>query len=505
MINLENFKENKLVEKIEKQVKENILKYDLIRKGEHIIVGLSGGPDSVCLFFVLKKLSEDVGFTLSAVHINHELRGEASDLDELFVKNLCEKEDVECLAKREDCKNFAKINKITEEEAGRTLRYRAFYEKAEEIYIKGQYDIKDYSQIKVAVAQNKNDQVETVFMRIMRGTGIKGLAGIKYKRKGKNGIEVIRPILNLTRAEIEQYLHLKNIDFRIDDTNSKAIYTRNKVRLELLPFIEENFNSNIGESICRLSELASIDNDYFKEEVSKVLKNARLYRDYATIEIKYLQDLHLAIKNRVIIELLNLVGLEQGVTELHIRDLIALLDSNNKSFVFEFPKNFVGAYSYGVLRFFNNKKLCDENRALEHEKNKYFIKEININEFEKGSQKDNAIYFDLDKIFGDLNFAERDKIKKLEVEIRIPRNDDYLSLGEGKGTKKIRDLFIDDKVFREMRKSIPIIAVGNIVLGIFSDKVTGNHTNMIKTRRNGKYNLDKNTKRILYIECLCDS
>ncbi len=518
MVTMKTRKNKRIIDnvlKTELKVEENIIQYSLIKKGDHIIIGLSGGPDSVCLFFILKKFSEKIGFTISVVHVNHNLRGDESDLDEKFVVEICKKYDVECRIVDVDCDALAKEHKITTEEAGRNVRYQSFYEEANRIVTSNEKafkNITEFHNIKIAVAQNKNDQAETVIMRIMRGTGINGLSGMEYKRKGEKDIEIIRPILNLTRDEIEAYLEAENITFQIDKTNEESIYTRNRIRLELLPYMKNQFNSNIIDSLCRVSKLAQIDNNYFQQEVEKVLEKAILGEKYITIEIQYIKDLHAAIKNRVLLEMIKEAGLNQGFSEVHIEDVLEMIERNAESKVIDLPDGYQCALSYGTLRFFDQKHLDKKEEEIKRLKENFKIELIDYQELIARqkinlSNKVNVAIFDGDKIikaiYGDKKEWCED-IRDIKMSIRYKIEGDYFSLEKNKGRKKIKSLFVDEKVYREMRNLVPLVTIGNDVLWILGGDVTGESFGLKKSRKSSNYKLNKNTKNILYIEYLCD-
>ena len=232
-----------MLNKVINYIKEN----ELIQQGDQILVALSGGPDSVCLLHILYKLKDKFNLNLGAIHINHMLRGEESDKDEEYIVKLCDELRIKHYVKRINIEYVAKDSNVSLEVAGRNERYKAF----EEIRTK-------YGYNKIAVAHNANDQAETVLMRVMRGTGLEGLTGIKAKRE--DGI--IRPILCLSRQEIEEYCEEKRLNPRIDASNYERIYSRNKVRLDILPYMKEHFNKDIIDTLNRMTILLQKDNEF---------------------------------------------------------------------------------------------------------------------------------------------------------------------------------------------------------------------------------------------------
>ena len=212
----------------------------LIKSGDKILVALSGGPDSVCLLNILFELKEELNIEIAAAHLNHLLRGEDAFKDEEYVIDLCNKMGIQCFVKRVDINVYAKEHKLSSEMAGRNVRYDFF----DEIVKKEGFN-------KIATAHNANDQAETILFRLMRGTGLEGLGGIKASRDNK----IIRPILCLSREEVEKYIELKDLNPRIDKTNFEKIYNRNKIRLDILPYMKENFNEDIIQTLNRMSLL----------------------------------------------------------------------------------------------------------------------------------------------------------------------------------------------------------------------------------------------------------
>ena len=220
---------------IEKVI-ETIKKYNLIEDGDKIILAVSGGPDSISMLDILYKIqqNEKINFKIVVAHVNHMIREEAME-DAIYVKDFCEKRNIEFYLKSIDVKKIANNNKIGTEEAGRKERYKFFDELAKKI-----------NANKIAIAHNKNDNVETVFMHILRGTGINGLKGIEPKR----GM-YIRPLIECERREIEEYCEENNLEPRIDKTNFENIYTRNKIRNVVIPYVQKEFNQNIIQTIDR--------------------------------------------------------------------------------------------------------------------------------------------------------------------------------------------------------------------------------------------------------------
>ena len=301
----------------EKKVFETIKKERLIENGDRLVLAVSGGPDSICLLNVLNEIKKEkiIEFNIVVAHVNHMIREEAGE-DEKFVKDFCEKIGVEFYSKSIDVQKIANNNKIGLEEAGRNARYEFF----DEISIKTNSN-------KIAIAHNKNDKVETVIMNALRGSGTYGLQGIQAKNS-----KYIRPIIECERLDIEKYCEEKNIDARIDKTNFENDYTRNKIRNIVIPYVKENFNPNIIETITRLSELIKEENEYIDKQVINVYEQIKIddsSENEIILDLKKFNLQEKVIKSRLILyTITRLFGSSKGLEKIHIEDIIKLCENN---------------------------------------------------------------------------------------------------------------------------------------------------------------------------------
>ena len=272
---------------MEKQVLKTITKYNLIQSGDKIVLAVSGGPDSIFMLNILNRLKQKLNFEIVVAHVNHMIREEA-DSDEEYVENFCKKIEVECYIKRIDVLKFANNKKIGTEEAGRKVRYEFF----EEI-------LKKTSSNKIAIAHNKNDKVETVIMNLLRGTGTLGLKGIEPIRDDK----YIRPIIEIERKNIEKYCEENKLNPRIDKTNFENVYTRNKIRNIVIPYIQKEFNPNIIEGISRLSEIATENDNYLNSVTASKYNELLIQEDMKEIvlDLKLFNNQDKVIKKRLIL------------------------------------------------------------------------------------------------------------------------------------------------------------------------------------------------------------
>lgn len=300
---------------LEEKVLETINKYHLIEENDHIVLGVSGGPDSTCLFHIFLELQKQIKFTFVVCHINHQIREEAL-LDEQYVQNMCKTHNIPFFVKREKIIDLAKKQKLGTEEMGRKVRYEFFNN-----------ILKRENANKIATAHTKNDLSETVLMNLLRGTGLSGLKGIEPKREDK----YIRPLIECEKQEIDEYCRENNLNPRIDKTNFDNTYTRNKIRNELIPYLKEEFNPNIIGALARMSEIISNEDKYIENLTQKYYNE--LFIDSSETEIildlKKFNNLDLVIKNRIVLyTITTLFNSSAGIEKKHIEDIIKLCGNN---------------------------------------------------------------------------------------------------------------------------------------------------------------------------------
>lgn len=304
---------NIILERILKFINE----YQLIKSGEKVVLGVSGGPDSIFMLDTLRKLKENkkLDCELVVAHVNHMIREEAID-DEQYVLDYCKKNNIECYAKRIDVQKYANNNKVGTEEAGRILRYEFFDEILEHT-----------NSQKIAIAHNKNDKAETIIMNLLRGAGLTGLKGIEPIRNNK----YIRPILEMERNEIEEYCEYNSLNPRIDKTNFENTYTRNKIRNIIIPYIKEEFNPNIIDAIDRLSQVVTEDEVFLdeitREELNKIIINKN--SNEIVLDLKEFNTLNKVIQKRIVFFAMSqILGNSTGIEKIHVDDIIKLCNSN---------------------------------------------------------------------------------------------------------------------------------------------------------------------------------
>ena len=493
------------------KVLQTIMKHNLIEKGMHIVVGLSGGPDSVCLFDILGTLAHDWDLKLYAVHINHKLRPGAAENDQAYVEVLCKKNDVSCFVFTRDCNALAKEKGLTSEEAGRVVRYESFSEVAKKINESG--IPKD--KIAIALAHNANDQAETILFRIMRGTGTDGLAGIPYKRFDENGFAIVRPILDLKREEIEKYCNIRELHPRIDHTNNENIYARNRIRNMLIPFIEENFNENIIETINRLGQIASGDKEYIGDEALLAYSRALIEENKSkregvddviniVLSNNVLSSLHNAIRFRVYTITLGKIGMGQNITFAQGELIDKVVMSNSPSAMCDLTDGYVVLREYDRLVFRHNQTNYDT-------QDQYRFTTMTKAEFDKFRQAQAGLQAEKQTQAGLQTERQAQEelltygafqgvdLKDLCIRTRKPGD----TINTGNGTKKIQDFFVDQKVPKHMRDHIKLLAKGSKILWVLPSEDFPSESMKKKGRFSADFKVENQNELVLVLEILC--
>lgn len=414
-----------------KIVKETCLREKLIENGDGVVVALSGGPDSVAMLYSLYLLRKELDIKLVAVHLNHMFRGDKSDADEIYVIELCRKLRIEIRSFQTNITELAKEKSMSFEEAGRYERYRLFDKVMDE-----------FNYNKIAVAQNRNDQAETVLMRMIRGTGITGLKGISYIRDGY----VIRPILDVDRDVIEAFCDEHKLNPRIDHTNFEDVYFRNKVRLKLLPLLKNEFSSAINDSLIRTSRLASDDDDYLSSEALRVIDDLFVQKkNEYFIDVDRFNLLHISIKRRVLRKLVLIISGElNDMSFALIGEILTMFcRKTHGSEIFWNGIEFKLSYNNIIIK----KSGCKKHN-WKFSSNVYDRENMDI------SSKDiNTVYLDFDAVVGVIYLRYR------------KTGDRFKPLGLN-GSKKLKDYFIDKKIPKDKRDDIPLLCDDEGILWI---------------------------------------
>ncbi len=413
-------------------MKATIEQHNLIQKKDVIVVGLSGGPDSLAMMQALIELKETYEIDLIAVHINHMFRGALADADEAFVKAFCESKGIRCYAFREPIESIALESGKSFEETGRERRYERFNQV-----------LKEVQGHKIAVAQNKNDVVETFMINLMRGAGIEGLASIDYRRG-----PIIRPLLDIERSKIEQFCRDRNLSPQIDHTNQENDYTRNKMRNIVLPYLKETFNPSIMEVLSRTIVVMKKEKIFWQQYVEKLFAECCFWeKEEIVIELSTFDRKTEAEKDhllRYVIELLrgNLVNISsstiQSIHQLTQTGTYILIDSD-----------YMVMRSYDQLIF---KQKAKQNNDIVQTPRLY-CKCVDVKEAIHYSRNNRQIHIDADQVKGKLAFRHRqagDRIRPLGM----------------KGSKKVKDILIDKKVPQNLRDELWLLTDSEKIIWI---------------------------------------
>ncbi len=448
-------------EKVADYIKRN----HLISPGQGVVAGVSGGADSVALLHMLFNLSKIMGFRVYAAHLNHGIRGEAAAEDASFVRDLCDFYGVPVWGEYADVPSLAKQKGETLEQAGRTVRYD-FLERARAYF----------GADKIAVAHHMDDQAESILLHLARGSGLLGLTGMQPERG-----RVIRPMLCLRRAEIEEYLAGEGLPYRTDETNLVPEGTRNRLRLDIIPYMENNINRALVPTLCSMGELLLRDEEYLNGEARGALERAKSAAGYLRAP---LAALPWALKSRAIRLALGQAGAQTDIERVHVEAVAALLTGRTGARA-ELPGADVWT-SYDLI-FFGKY----ENTAPQWELPLGLTGETltPMGSFYAEETADLTItadpyaaHFDADRLPGPLT-----------VRTRRP-GDRFYPLG-APGRRKLKQVLIDKKIPREKRE-LPLIAwEGEVLfmpgLGIGEEaKITKNTARVLRV----KYKLENNRK-----------
>ena len=445
-------------QKTEEKVFSFMEENHMVQHGDKIILGVSGGADSVCLLFLLLEYRKRTAFEMAVVHVNHGLRGRAAEEDARYVEDLCKQWKLPFYPVKGDVRSLATEEKCSEEDAGRRLRYRAFGQAAEK-----------FGGTKIGVAHNSNDRAETMLLHLFRGSGLKGLCGMEPVREN-----IIRPLLCLEREEIEAYLQERNIPWCTDSTNGEDNYTRNRIRHHILPYAEEEISEKSVSHMCRTAELLSETEDYLRQQTAEAGKRCISGN---RIDTETFKELHPVLQKRVLLAILeNLSPTGKDIAAVHVQDVLTLFERRgNRSICLPFGIRFRRQYDEVI---FGNGRESEQQKALpEFDFSEIFLKnreEVPRNEYTK--------WFDYDKI-------------KESPVVRFRQTGDYLTISDGKGNvihKSLKDYMITEKVPREMRDRIPVLAEGSHVLWLIGYRISE------------YYKIDRNTKRILQVKLIGD-
>ena len=414
--------------------------------GEKVIIGLSGGMDSVCLFHILK----DLGVSLEAVHVNHQIRGEEAKRDEQFVKNLCARYNIPFHGYRYDVPKISREKHLSEEEAGRMVRKEAFARV-----------MKEQGAGYVALAHHGNDRAETFLFHLSRGTGVKGLGSMKPVQG-----TIIRPLLWAERKEIEQYVQEKGYEFVEDATNSQTEYTRNKIRHEIIPALEE-INPRCIPHICGAAEKLSAVSAYIDREAEKLCRlSAVMYgQEVQILKLAFEQGdevLRIPVLQKCV-EYLS--GSLVNITEEHLEKLGALFAMQTGKEI-HLPYGITAVRTYeGIRMFFREEKGQTEPVEITGE---------GTYDFGGVTFRVSVEAWDESKIFPIKNYTKCFDYDKIidKVFLRNRGSGDYLEINKNHGRKSLQDYLVNEKVPKDERNRVILLACGSHILWVVGKRIS---------------------------------
>lgn len=448
------------------KVKNTISIYNMFNQETPIVVGVSGGPDSMALLDILAKIYPD---NLVVAHLDHQFRGDEAREDAKFVKRESEKRGIPVELGEYDVPLFIKETGMGAQEAARTIRYQFYQDVANK-----------WNSKQLALGHHANDQAETILMRLIRGTGIHGLSGIPYSRNWDT-IQIFRPLLDLTRQEIEQYCIENNIDYRIDKSNFATKYTRNEIRLNALPFLEK-YNPKFVEHLHQFGKIVQDENSYLEGVAEQFLEQNIEERTTTTIKLNVLtlQSLHIALQRRIIHLILRYLNLHKELSFIHIEGIISLLKHSHPSKSIDLP---------GIRVFRNYEQIVFN--IVENNNSEPFFYNVRI----PGEVTLQAVNKKVEVFLTDSNIKlnglwavfDYDQLSNNELIIRSRKNGDRIELLGTEGSKKLKDIFIDQKIPRNERELTPIVEQDGKILWVPGIK------------RSSYALVSNNTKRFVYI------
>ena len=461
-----------------KKVFDHIQKNHMLQAGDTVVAGISGGADSVCLLFILLKMRERMPLRLTAVHVDHGLREEAAQ-DAAFTEGLCRRWDCDFRCIPVNVEAYAAENRISTEEAGRILRYRAFEQVLEET---GAPDGK------IAVAHNQNDNAETVLFHLMRGTGLTGLAGISPVRE-----RIIRPLLCISRRDIEQFLAENHISYCIDRTNNEDTYTRNKIRHHILPYAETEICGQAVSHIYDTSVMIREADAFLQKSASEAF--ARCASEHAqeiifTIDAFLREDVFLQ-KQMLLLAVGRLAGSRKDIAAVHVRLLHELFVREGNGRV-SLPYGITAYREYGRVRLYagetemrysetdavlTEQELLIPGRTERTDGISVICRLFPYEKSENIPQKTYTKWFDYDKI-----------VKSLVLRTR--RQGDYIQVFAGGGRKSLKSYLIDEKVPQAERDRMPLLADGGHIVWVIGRRISE------------RYKINVQTKTVLEIQVI---
>lgn len=436
------------------RVNELITQHRLFTQGDRIIVAVSGGPDSVCLLQILHTLSACWSWSLIVAHMDHGFRGPASQADSEFVRRMAQELGWPAVIKRVDVPAWLRLHGGSPQDASRRLRYSFLREVAE-----------NEGANTIALAHNQGDQAETVLLHLLRGAGAAGLAGMRY-REELGAVSLVRPLLTSSRDEIMQYLKQHRIPFRVDESNTRVKYTRNRLRQIIIPGLRQ-INPEVESAIARTAKVLQAETDYLQQEALRAYREVTQVCDQSiALKLAGLTALPLALLRRVLrLAFTELAGDDRDLTLTNVDAAIALLGRPGSSL--DWPRNLVCQVGYDLLQigFRSGSQEFSVSLAIPGKAT-----------WGDGSQEITARLLPREKVrsFGDARQVvclDREVLGSSVLQIRNWREGDRFQPLGMTGSRKLQDFFIDAKVDRWARQSVPLVTDGREIVWVVGHRM----------------------------------
>ncbi len=468
------------------KIKQTLADHKMVAAGDILLLGISGGPDSVALLRALFELKQEFGIELVIAHLNHGTRGEESDRDAGFVKDLGETLQIKTLIEKMDVASHQAAFKTSFQETARLLRLDFFQRAMSQVVAS-----------KIALGHTSDDQVETVLINLLRGSGLQGVGGMSPVR-----LPYIRPLFHCSRSEIIEFLKEKKIPYCKDASNDKTDYLRNRIRLELIPFLQEKYNPRIKENLFDASGIFRADNDYLKtledHEFERAVLNSGL-SETLHMDIPYFLGLPLALKRRLVRKAIQSIkGDLRRISFFHIQEALDLFEKAQQGKRITLP-GYLEILCLGDRVEFKRIQesdssilSADESEAID------WMRPLNIpgeTQVEKAgltlkTEIIDTVETDFSADQTNQAFLDFDKTGE-KIMVRFFQAGDRLTPLGMKGTKKLKSLFIDEKVPREIRSAIPILTTGdNDIIWVYGTRIAD------------AYRVTSDTSKILFIKGL---
>jgi tRNA(Ile)-lysidine synthase len=460
------------------QVRRTIDRYHLLERDDRLIVGVSGGIDSMVLLHLLNTYRREFNLSLIVAHVNHGLRPEESKEEANLVQKESERLGLHFEYGQFDVKRFQRVGRLSAQDAGRRIRFQFF----KNLLLK-------YQAQKIALGHNADDQVETVLLRLIRGSGLQGLRGMLPIREGR----VIRPLLEIWKEEIESFAREKGIPFLLDSSNLKGDYLRNRVRLSLIPLIEKEYQPTFKKIVMKTSAILREENDYLdrgaEESYRKIIHQENEILSFRFSEFQALQK---AIQWRMIQKIWRRMNREEMITEegegLDVDSIYRQLHQSSPSFLFELPRGIYLEKQYDMVSLKKGRmkplppfeaELVLPGRTFIDEIGREMVAEETVRDekFIVFKESPNTAFLDYEKLQFPLkvrNFRPGDRFQPLGV----------------KGIQKLKKFFIDHKIPRFERPKIPLLISGEKIVWIIGYRI------------DERVKVTEKTQRVLRIEFL---